>query len=283
MKKGLVLEGGAMRGLFTCGVLDVFMEEGIDFDGGVGTSAGALFGCNFKSKQPKRAVRYTTKYSRDSRFGSFRSLLRTGDYYGKEFCYSTIPFELDKFDVKTYHENPMEFYVCATDIVRGRAVYHNAKKGDRYDIEWMRASASMPLFSNIVKIGGHKLLDGGITDSIPLKFLESKGYEKNVVILTQPTKYRRKPTGKVMYGLLNGIYWKYPRMLKAMEYRYADYNQCLEYIHKQEREGHVFVIAPEDYLNVSRIEKNPDELLRVYRTGRRVAKKHIDEIKEFLK
>ncbi|MFR2189268.1 MAG: patatin family protein, partial [Blautia sp.] len=186
MKTGLIMEGGAMRGMFTAGVIDVLMEAGVCFDGAIGVSAGAVFGCNYKSRQIGRVIRYNKAYCQDPRYVSFRSLLRTGDIYGEEFCYHELPDRLDPFDVKTYEENPMDFYVVCTDVETGKPVYHNCLKGDAEDIQWMRASASMPALSRFVNLDGHMLSDGGTADSIPVRFFESIGYERNVVILTQP-------------------------------------------------------------------------------------------------
>ena len=160
MKKGLVLEGGAMRGMFTAGVLDVLMENNIDFDGCVGVSAGAAFGCNIKSTQIGRVIRYNTKYCKDKRYCSFKSLLTTGDIFGADFCYNKLPFELDIFDTDTFKTSPVEFFVTATDIETGKAVYHKCTDGLNDDLLWFRASASMPLVSRTVEINGLKLLDG---------------------------------------------------------------------------------------------------------------------------
>lgn len=280
MKKGLVLEGGAMRGLFTAGVLDVFMEEGIEFDGAVGTSAGALFGSNLKSRQMKRALRYNMKYCNDDRYGSFKNLLKTGDYFDKEFDYDEIPNRLDPFDVKTYRENPMEFYVTCTDIEDGSSVYYNAKNGDAHDIEWMRAGASMPIFSKIVEIDGFKLLDGGITDSVPIIFMEQMGYDRNVVILTQPEGYVKK--APKLLPVMKALYRKYPEAYRAMKERHIIYNDTIEYIKEKEESGEIFVIRPEEALGISRIERDPNELLRVCKEGRKVAKRLLPELKEFL-
>lgn len=153
MKHGLVMEGGAMRGLFTAGVIDVMMEEGIGFDGAIGVSAGAVFGSNYKSNQPGRVIRYNLRFCQDPRYSSFRSLAKTGDLFGADFCYREIPDHLDPFDREAYESSPMDFYVVATDVHTGKPVYHNCRKGDREDLDWFRASASMPLAARIVEVG----------------------------------------------------------------------------------------------------------------------------------
>ena len=183
------MEGGAMRGMFTCGVKDVMQEAGITFDGAIGVSAGAVLVCNYKSEQIGRAYRYTRQYCKDYRYGSMKSFRKTGNAYDVDFCYHEIPEKLDVFDKEAFKANPMIFYAVATDVVTGKAVYHKCSDGEREDIEWLRASASMPLVSRVVNINGHNLLDGGIGDSIPLKFMEEQGFDRNVVILTQPLHY----------------------------------------------------------------------------------------------
>lgn len=173
IKKGLVMEGGAMRGMFTAGVIDVLLENNIVFDGAVGVSAGAVFGCNYKSKQIGRAIRYNKTYCNDPRYVSLRSFLQTGNLYNEQFAYHEVPEILDPFDSHTFASNPMEFYVVCTDMVTGNAVYHRCEHGTTEDIEWMRASSSMPLVSKVVKIDNLSLSDGGTADSIPIRFLES--------------------------------------------------------------------------------------------------------------
>lgn len=283
MKYGLVMEGGAMRGLFTAGVIDVFMENDIDFlfDGAVGVSAGAAFGCNVKSRQPRRVIRYNTRFCRDKRFCSFRSLIKTGDMFGAEFCYHEIPEKLDLFDFETYEKSPMEFYAVCTDIETGKPVYHRCDKLDNKGLEWLRASASMPMASRIVEIDGRKLLDGGISDSIPLRFMEKSGYEKNVVILTQPRNYT-KNKNKLMPVMKMSLK-NYPNFIKTMENRHKMYNSELKYIRRAESEGRAFVIAPSESLPVRRVEHNPDSLLEVYRMGRNCANQQLEAIKLFLK
>ncbi|SHN48626.1 Predicted phospholipase, patatin/cPLA2 family [Butyrivibrio hungatei DSM 14810] len=273
MKTGIVMEGGAMRGMFTCGVLDVLMEEGITFDGAVGVSAGATFGCNLKSGQIGRALRYNKKYCTDKRYHSISSLIATGDIYNVDFCYEKLPYELDKWDLEAFQKNPMEFYCVATDAVTGKPVYYKCENGDRKDIKWIQASASMPLVSRPVEIDGGVYLDGGISDSIPLKFMEEKGYDKILVIETQPRDYVK---GKQKYmPLVRLMLRKYPGMIKAMEDRYLMYNEEKRYIREKEEKGEIEVIRPLEPLNISAIEKDPKELERVYQLGRAEGKKYI--------
>lgn len=280
MKKGLVLEGGAMRGLFTAGIIDVLMEKGVEFDGIVGVSAGAAFGCNYKSKQIGRALRYNVNYCNDKRYCSFYSLLTTGNLFGADFCYRELPETLDIFDEKTFFENPMEFYAVCTDVETGEPIYHKFDKKETGYFEWFRASASLPLVSKIVEFGGKKMLDGGISDSIPLKFFEDIGYDKNVVILTQPKGYR-KDKNKLI-PLMKIVFSKYPKLVEKMKLRYKEYNEISEYIEKKEKSGEIFVLRPEQKLPIDRMEKNPEILKEVYEIGRKSAEKNFDRLIEFL-
>lgn len=269
-----------MRGMFTCGVTDVFMENGITFDGAAGISAGAVFGCNFKSRQIGRAIRYNKKYSRDPRFCSFRSLVRTGAMYGVDFCYHKIPEELDPFDFEAFAADPTAFYVGAMDIETGKCVYHLCTDCGQTDMEWMRASASLPLVSRPVEIGKYKLLDGGIVDPVPYRYMESKGYDRNVIILTQPKGYRKQKDRTL--PLVRARFRAYPEVARAMEIRHLRYNRQMEAIDQREESGAAVVIRPPEPLGIGRTEKDPDELERVYQTGRAEAERRLDEIKAFL-
>lgn len=269
MKTGLIMEGGAMRGLFTAGVIDVLMEHGIEFDGAIGVSAGAAFGCNYKSRQIGRVLRYNTKFVQDKRYGSFRNLLRTGNFYSTEFCYGEVPLRYDVFDFDTYARNPMDFYVVATDIETGQAVYHKYGGWDDHGFDWIRASASMPLVSQIVEIDGQKLLDGGIADPIPLKYFQSIGYTKNVVILTQPKGYIKTPNRAM--PLIRAKYRAYPKLVEALAKRHIVYNETLAFIEEAEQNGNMFVIRPEAPLPVSRTEKDLEKLRAAYQLGRTAA------------
>ena len=280
VRHALILEGGAMRGLFTCGVIDVFMEEGIVFDAAIGVSAGAVFGSNLKSHQHGRPLRYNTVYCRDRRYCSLWSLITTGDLYGADFCYRILPDELDVFDRQTFAEDPMLFWVTATDTQTGRPVYHLCTDGGAEDITWMQASASMPLVSRPVHIDGRRLLDGGISDSIPFRFMEEQGYRRNVIVLTQPEDYRKKKSAAL--PLMRMFMKKYPAIVQAMAERHILYNMETEAIRSREAEGAAFVIRPQEALNVGRVEKNPEKLKEAYAAGRKEALRRLPELKEYL-
>lgn len=267
MKTGLVLEGGAMRGLFSAGVIDVMMEHGVEVDGIIGVSAGAAFGCNYKSRQAGRAIRYNMRFCKDKRYAGLHSLITTGDLFNAEFAYHVVPTEYDIFDGKTFEENQTEFVVVCTDIEKGLPVYHRIDRFDYDALEWIRASASMPMASNVVKLEGMKLLDGGVTDSIPLRESERRGYKRNIVILTQPEGYRKEKLKLMPLAKL----WlrRYPELVKAMAERHIMYNNQLDYVAEREKEGTAIVVRPDEKLPIGHTSHNADEMHRVYMIGRR--------------
>ena len=279
-KTGLVLEGGAMRGLFSAGVLDVMMENGIEFDAVMGVSAGAVFGCNFKSGQIGRSIRYNMRFCDDPRYCSFESLRKTGDLYNVQFCYDEIPNKLDPFDKEAYQANPMPFYAVCTNVETGKAIHKRLDNGDAKDMEYFRASASMPVVSRIVEVDGYKLLDGGITDSIPLASMERRGYPRNVVVLTQPLGFVKKKSK--MLPLIRVSMHQYPNVISAMEVCHIRYNKQTAYVREQELAGNAFVIRPPYDLGISRTEDDPAELRRVYELGRKEMEERLPELREFL-
>ena len=279
-KTGLVLEGGAMRGLFSAGVLDVMMENGIEFDAVMGVSAGAVFGCNFKSGQIGRSIRYNMRFCDDPRYCSFESLRKTGDLYNVQFCYDEIPNKLDPFDKEAYQANPMPFYAVCTNVETGKAIHKRLDNGDAKDMEYFRASASMPVVSRIVEVDGYKLLDGGITDSIPLASMERRGYPRNVVVLTQPLGFVKKKSK--MLPLIRVSMHQYPNVIRAMEVRHIRYNKQTAYVREQELAGNAFVIRPPYDLGISRTEDDPAELRRVYELGRKEMEERLPELRKFL-
>ena len=280
MKKGLIMEGGAMRGMFTAGVIDVMMENGIAFDGAIGVSAGAAFGCNYKSRQIGRVLRYNTRFCQDKRYGGFRVLLKEGNYYSKSFCYEEVPYRLDLFDFDTYERNPMEFYVVCTDVDTGKAEYHKYESRHDHALEWIRASASMPLVSQMVEIDGRNYLDGALADSIPVRFFESIGYDRNITILTQPQGFRKEPDS--LLPLMKLYYRKYPALVRAMCTRHEQYNASLDYISRKEAAGEMLVIRPAEKLPINRTEKDPQKLKAVYEIGRQTALERLADIRLFL-
>ncbi len=280
MKTGLIMEGGAMRGMFTAGVLDVLMENGLVTDGAIGVSAGAVFGCNYKSHQIGRVIRYNTEYCNDKRYASFKNLVKTGNLYSEQFCYHEVPEKLDPFNEAAFAASPMDFFVVCTDVKTGEPIYHKCRKGDAEDVRWMEASASMPLAAKIVKIGHYGLLDGGVADSIPVRFFESIGYKRNLIILTQPKGYIKKKNK--FLPAIRAKYFRYPAFVEAVADRHERYNETLSYISMLEQAGKDYVIRPPIPLEIGAMERDPAQLRRVYETGRAVAQIQVEKIRDFL-
>ncbi len=281
MKTGLVMEGGGMRGVFTAGVIDVFMENGIEFDGAVGVSAGACFGFNIKSRQIGRALRYNVNYCKDKRYCSWYSFLTSGDIFNVDFCYREIPYELDPVDFKAFRENPLTFYAVCTDLETGGPYYAKIDTCNERDFDIIRASASLPMVSHIVPVDGRLLQDGGTADSIPLRFFENEGYERNIVILTRPRGYIKKKSS--MAPFMAWLYRKYPNYARAIKERHIMYNEETAYVDRREREGAALVIAPEVPVPADRIEHDADKLKATYELGRQAALSRLDAIRAFLK
>lgn len=276
---GLVLEGGGMRGMFTCGVIDVLMEHGLCFDGGIGVSAGACFGVNVKSGQIGRALRYQLQMVGNKRYMSVRSLLTTGNLVNAEYAYHVVPTEIDIFDVEAAAASPMEFVVVCTDVHTGRPVYHPLERVDYDELEWIRASASLPLVAQPVAVDGQLLLDGGLSDSIPLKYMQERGYARNVVVLTQPVGYH-KPAARHLWAMR----WStrhYPAVLDCLRHRHEVYNEQLAYAYEQQRLGRALIITPSHTLDIGRLELKADKIREVYQEGRRAALAQLDALRAF--
>ena len=259
--------------------VDVFMENHIDFDQVVGVSAGAAFGCNIKSRQIGRALRYNKRFCRDPRYSGLKSFIKTGDLYNKEFAYGIVPTILDPFDTKTFKENPIRFTLVCTDIHTGKPIYHEIENGDATDIEWIRASASIPIVSKPVKLDGYELLDGGVSDSIPVDWMLERS-SKTVVVLTRDKSYRKKPMKYI--NLLKKAFKEYPKLQKALENRHIVYNETLDRIEQLEREGRIFVIRPSKPIECTMIEKDPNHLQEIYDIGRKDALNYLNDLKEYL-
>ncbi len=279
-KIGLVLEGGGHRGIYTAGILDVFAQNNISFDGIMGVSAGCIHGVSFLSGQIGRSVRYTTRFCNNPSYMSFKSLIKTGDFFNVDFCYYKLPETLDPFDNDTFDKNPTPFYAVCSDVKTGKAVYHKCDSVRGEKIKWIQASASMPLAAKIVKIDEGEFLDGGITDSIPIKKMQELGYSKNIVILTQEAGYRKKPNS--LLPLIKRVYKKYPELINAIQNRHIIYNQQLDYLEEQEKLGNVIIIRPSQKPQAGRIEKDKEKILSTYNLGRNDAEKLLETVKNFI-
>ena len=279
MKTGLVLEGGAMRGMYTAGVLDVFMEQGITFDGVIGVSAGALFGVNLLSKQAGPVIRYNKRFNADPDYLGLRPLLRTGNIVDTEYAYHRVPYELDVFDDETYRASGVPFYAVVTNVETGEPEYIKVDSVfEQMDV--LRASGSMPFVSKPVEIGGKKYLDGAITDSIPFEKFMEMGYDRLVVVLTKPAGYVKKP----MSPLLTRMYYAhaYPNFAKKVRDRHEMYNTSTARLAELEKKGSVLVFRPSQHVKISRVEKDPDKLQALYEVGVRDAREKAEKLRRFL-
>jgi len=278
MSVGLVLEGGAMRGMYTAGVLDVFMDNDIKIDGIVGVSAGALFGINYCSKQRGRVIRYNKKYIKDPRYMGLKSLLTTGNIINKDFAYYELPSKLDVFDEETFEKSGIDFYLTITNVNTGKPEYVKIENSFE-QIELFRATSAMPFVSEMIEIGNEKYLDGGISDSIPIGKCEELGYDKIIVVLTRTLEYRKTKPNELMAKLK---YRKYPNLVKAINNRYINYNNAVEKIIDKENKREIFVIRPSKTIKIKRIEKEPGKLQEMYDLGVEDCKRNLESLKTYL-
>lgn len=279
MKTGLVLEGGGKRGIYAAGVLDVLLENNIWADGLIGTSAGAVNGCSYVSNQYERNLRYNIRFAKEKRYMSIYSLITTGNVVGTDFAYNILPNKLEVFDYDAFEKSPVAYYVTCSNVETGKAEYIQCKSLRGKNMDYLRASASLPYVSQIVEIDGKKYLDGGICDSIPLKAFQNMGYEKNLVILTRPRGYIKKPENNLLANL---YYRKYPAFVTALRNRYAVYNRTLKYIEQQEKQGNILVLRPSESIRVGRMEQDPERLKQMYELGKNDAGQMLDAIASFL-
>ncbi|EJU08825.1 patatin-like phospholipase family protein [Fusobacterium hwasookii] len=279
MKVGLVLEGGGMRALFTAGVLDALLDvKELDIDGIVGVSAGALFGANYVSGQKERAIRYNKKYARDKRYMGLHSWITTGNAVNKDFAFYELPFKLDVFDQEKFKESKIEFHVVMTNVENGQAEYVLIE--DIFEqMEYLRATSALPFASKIIEINGKKYLDGGISDSIPIDYCQSLGYDKIILVLTRPENSYKEDKLNFLYKL---VYRKYPNLVERLINMGKDYEVVLKKIKNLETESKVFVIRPPKVLKIGRLEKNEDKIQNVYDIGLNTGKKEIDNLLKYL-
>lgn len=278
MKTGLVLEGGALRGMYTAGVLDVWMDEGIQVDALFGVSAGALFGANLLSGQRGRAIRYNLRFLRDKRYMSLYSLLTTGNFVGKQFAYYDVTTKYDPYDEEAFEKNGAAFYTAVTNVRTGKAEMMQIRNVVS-DMEILRATAALPFVSQMVSIDGEKYVDGGVADSIPVRACLERGFDRVVVILTRPMDYRKKPMN---HAMIRARYGCYGALCEAMETRHARYNAQVEDVLKLEEEGKIFVIRPDSALQIARMERNPSKLQAVYDQGIADGKKTLAALRTYL-
>jgi len=279
MSIGLVLEGGAMRGMYTAGVLDVFLDNEIKADGIVGVSAGVLFGVNYLSKQRGRAIRYNKRFAKDRRYMGISSFIRTGNIINKDFAFYDVPYNLDVFDQEEYQKSNTDFYATITNVETGKPEYVKIKNVFE-QMEVLRATSAMPFVSKMVEINGKKYLDGGVSDSIPIEKCKELGYDKIIVILTRPIEYRKKKANKSFTKIR---YAKYPQLGKCIINRYQNYNNSVEKIIDMENKKEIFVIRPSKTISIKRIERDAEKLQEMYDLGIEDCKNKLEDLKEYLK
>ena len=278
MKTGLVLEGGAMRGMYTAGVLDVLLSRGLSFDGIMGVSAGALFGPNFLSKQPGRVIRYNKRFIRDKRYKGWGCLLREGNLFSSGFAYGVVPRELDVFDDETFKKSGVPFYAVVTGLESGESEYMRINSVFD-DMDILRASGSMPFVSRPVEIGGKLYLDGGVSDSVPYEALVRMGYDRLAVILTRDMDYRKKPMPALPVKL---CFRRYPRFRDQLLKRHETYNRSVARLRELEERGEIFVIRPSAPIEIGRVESDPEKLQQVYELGLKDGEAVADRLAQFL-
>lgn len=280
MKTCLILEGGAMRGMYTSGVLDVLLENNLHVDGIIGVSAGALFGINYCSKQIGRALRYNKKYINDKSvdYMSFKNLIKTGNLINKDFAFNELPFKLDVFDEKTFRKSKTDFYATITNVKTGKAEYVKIDNTEK-QMEVFRATGAMPFVSQMVEINNELYLDGALGDSIPIEKAKDLGYDKLIVVLTRPLNYKKK---KPLQILAKIKYKEYPNLIEAINTRYQKYNDTIEKIIDLENKKEIIVVRPTKDLKIKRIERNTDKLQEMYDLGVSDCKELLPNIKSFL-
>ena len=279
MKVCLVLEGGAMRGLYTAGILDALVDTDIKIDCIIGVSAGALFGVNYKSKQKGRVLRYNTKYANDKRYMGLHSLITTGNLVNTEFAYHELPTKLDIFDEEEYSKSKTDFYAVITNINTGKAEYKKIINAT-IQVDELRASGSMPYVSQPVKINDNYYLDGALSDSIPVLKAKEMGYDKVIVVLTRPKEYRKKKRSPLLAKL---FYKKYPNLIEAINTRYKQYNDTLDIIEELEDKKDIYVFRPSTDLKIKRVEKDKSKLEAMYNLGLKDFKDNLKSLKNYLK
>lgn len=279
-KVAMVLEGGSFRCQFTAGVLDVFMENGVEVSACYGVSAGALSGLNYKSRQIGRANRVNLAFCNDSRYMGAKSFATSGSVVGYDFLLNDIQDRLDPFDNDAFEKNPMSLYAVATDVVFGTPAYLPVENAV-LDVDALRATTSLPLMTQPVEMGDAIYLDGGVADSVPVEHaLEDAGFDRAIVVLTQDRTYKKGPYE--FLAAAHARYAAYPYLLEALENRHERYNEQREHIWEYERQGRALIIAPPQPVEVGHIEHDPAKLLALYIQGRQEGKRRLDEVRAFI-
>lgn len=276
---GLVLEGGGMRGLYTAGVLEYFLEQDLYFPYNIGVSAGAAMAASYLSRQKGRNKKVNLGFIEDKRYISFSNYIKNREIFGMDFIFDEIPNRLVPFDMETFLNNPEEFIIVTTDCETGETVYYDKTNHGKDMVLLLRASSSLPFVAKSVEYQGRYLLDGGITDPIPIKKAVEDGYKKNVLIMTKPAGYFKKKPSRLSRLFK---YKEHPKINELLAVRYKRYNETLKYIEEQEKAGNLFVFRPSKTLPVGRMERKKERLEEMYKLGLKDAKDQFDKLKKFL-
>lgn len=276
---GLIIEGGGMRGVYSAGILDFFLDQNLEFSSVYGVSAGACHACSYLSRQRGRAFAVNVDYLKDKHYCSVYSWLTTGNMLGVEMLYDKIPNQLNLYDYDAFEKSKSKFYAVATNCQTGEAAYLPVTHMRR-DIRKVQASSSLPVLAKMVEIDGRLYMDGGMADSIPLRKSIQDGNRKNVVLLTQHDGYTKEPN-KAM-GIIRMVYRKYPKLVEATATRHIRYNQALKFVAEEQKKGTAFVIRPKHPVHVGRLEKNREKLQMLYEEGYADAKSCWPELQAFL-
>lgn len=280
-KIGLILEGGGMRGIYTAGVLDFFLEKNIEVDLVVGVSAGGCHAASYLSKQHKRAFHTNVDYLHDKNYLSFNNLIKTGSIFGMDMIFNKIPNELYPYDHETFKKSKSEFVVVATNCETGKAEYFTLTDMEK-EILYLQASCSIPMFSNIVEIDGYKLVDGGVADSIPIEYAIKRGCNKNIVVLTRDKTYIKNKVHSIPSAFVKRKYKEYPNLIHSIENRHINYNKSLDLVKQLEKSNDALVIRPKSVVKVNQVEKNVDKLYNLYMDGYNDAKESYNKIMNFI-
>ncbi len=280
MGVGLILEGGGMRGVYSSGVLDCLLNNNIEFDHVYAVSAGAANGVSFISKQPRRSFNINVKFCHDKRYLDMMGIF-TEDMFKMDFAFKVIPEKYFPFDNETFKNSKSKMVTVTTNCITGAPNYFDVNDMDN-DYHYVMASCSLPVVTKPVFLDGVPHLDGGITDPIPLKHSIDYGNEKNVVILTRPIGYLKKPQGNASSVIGRLKYKHFPRLLRAAAKRADVYNEQLRLVEREVDSGQALVMRPASTMGVERTERDPIKLMALYRLGYNECQERIDEIKKFI-
>jgi len=277
---GLVLEGGGMRGVYTAGILEFFLEQDLYFPYVIGVSAGACNAASYLSKQKGRNKTVTIEYASDPRYISWKNYFKNRQFFGMDFIFDEIPNKHVPYHYDVFYNNPSEFVVGTTDCLTGEPIYFKKQDYEMDLLTVLRASSSLPFIAPEIRFKDKILLDGGISDPIPIKKAQKDGFKKNIVILTRNEGYLKKPSK--FHFLINRKYPEYKGLQHSLRKRYQIYNETVSYLENEEKAGNALIIRPSKPLKVGRMERNPERLEELYNQGYEDAKNSMSSILNYI-